>query len=73
MRFMVIARGLVDLVAPRDCPGCEISLEDDEEGFCGGCAVLVEKAGAPWRLPAPTVAGFVFAGPLAEAIRRVLR
>lgn len=54
--------GLLDLLAPRRCPGCEVTHDFGERGFCGACALLLE------RLPGP--AAYVFGGPLADAIRR---
>ncbi len=54
--------GLLDLLAPARCPGCDVALDFGERGFCGACALLLE------RLPGP--AAYVFGGPLADAIRR---
>ncbi|MCU0677110.1 MAG: ComF family protein [Myxococcota bacterium] len=54
--------GLLDLLAPARCPGCDLVLDFGEGGFCGACAPLLE------RLPGP--AAYVFGGPLADAIRR---
>jgi ComF family protein len=54
--------GLLDLLAPARCPGCDLTLDFGERGFCGACAPLLE------RLPGP--AAYVFGGPLADAIRR---
>ncbi len=54
--------GLLDLLAPRRCPGCEATHDFGERGFCGACAPLLE------RLPGP--AAYVFGGPMADAIRR---
>lgn len=64
--WTAVFEGLLDLLAPRTCPGCETELAAGEQGFCGGCAPLLE------RLPPErgTNAAYVFGGPLADAIRR---
>jgi ComF family protein len=54
--------GLLDLLAPARCPGCDVAHDFGERGFCGACSLLLE------RLPGP--AAYVFGGPLADAIRR---
>ncbi|MFT5354827.1 MAG: putative amidophosphoribosyltransferase [Polyangiales bacterium] len=58
-----IARGFVDLVAPRHCPGCDTRLPEDTLSFCDACAPLVEPCAGP--------ACFEYGGPLADAIRRL--
>jgi ComF family protein len=52
------------------CAGCEEPLERDEGWFCGGCAVLLDHVAEAHRAPAADASVFVFAGPLAHAIRR---
>lgn len=59
-----IARGFVDLVAPRHCPGCDGRLPEDTLSFCGACAPLLETC-------AEGPACFEYGGPLADAIRRL--
>lgn len=61
-----ITNGLLDLVAPRTCPACDLDLAPGEKGFCGACAPLLE------RLPEDggRHAAYAFGGPLADAIRR---
>lgn len=62
-----ILGGLLDLLAPRSCPGCDLALDPGEVGFCGGCAPLLERLD-------PSAAGgaaYLFGGPLADAIRRL--
>ena len=64
MGWRAAARGLVDLVAPRLCPGCDHPLEWGELGFCGACAPLLE------RLPSgPALYGY--GGPLAQGLRKL--
>ncbi len=46
-------------------------LVGDEEGFCGGCGILVDHAPQGVRPPARGASLHVFAGPLADAIRRL--
>lgn len=58
-----ILNGLLDLVAPVCCPGCDHALEWGERGFCSACAPLLD------RLP-PGPALYAFGGPLADAVRR---
>ncbi|MEM1418194.1 MAG: phosphoribosyltransferase family protein [Myxococcota bacterium] len=60
-----IALGLLELVAPRACPGCDTDLETDDPGpFCPACAPLLDR----WR---GGPAAYGYGGPLAEAIRRL--
>ena len=62
--FRAAVRGLLDLVAPRACPGCDHVLDWGELGFCGACAPLLE------RLPHGPAA-FAYGGPLGEGLRRL--
>lgn len=61
-----ITGGLLDLLAPRTCPGCDLDLPPGEAGFCGACAPLLE----PMTRERAGDAAYVFGGPLADAIRR---
>lgn len=58
-------RGLLDLLAPPTCAGCGLSTHDRER-FCAACAPLVEPTEGGHR----ALGAFVYAGPLADAIRR---
>ena len=61
--------GVAELLAPRRCAGCDLLLDELETGFCAGCAPLVELAPPEFLPPALAAAGFVYGGPLAEAIQ----
>ncbi|MFO0681572.1 MAG: ComF family protein [Sandaracinus sp.] len=67
MSFTAAIAGLVHLLAPLRCPGCDepLSLEIGEP-FCAACAPLIEPATGALG----THAGFVYGGPLADALRR---
>lgn len=57
--------GLLELVAPRGCPGCDDDLSADDPGpFCPACLPLLEPLG---RGPA----AYGYGGPLAVALRRL--
>jgi ComF family protein len=60
----VVIGGLLDLLAPRTCPGCDLDLPAGELGMCGACAPLLE------RMPEGSGAAYAFEGPLGDAIRR---
>jgi ComF family protein len=62
------ATGLIELLAPGRCPGCDG--RSAGSAFCVACAPLlepIERASAG----TPGAAGFVYAGPLADAIVRL--
>lgn len=65
MSFAAALGGLLSLVAPRRCPGCDTSVDEDVR-FCGACEPLLEPATGALG----TYAAFVYGGPLADAIRR---
>jgi ComF family protein len=67
---MGLLDGLLQLLSPASCAGCEIALGPGLALFCGGCEPLLELPSQGQRPPAPSSAGFVFGGPLAEAVRR---
>ena len=71
MRIAALARGLLDLLAPRDCPACGLGVPPGEEGFCLACRPLVELTDEDTQPPAENAGLFVFGGPLADAIRHV--
>lgn len=58
-----IARGFLDLLAPRRCPGCD-SPSVGGPGFCAACAPLLEPSSEPDAV-------LDFGGPIAEAIGRL--
>lgn len=60
-----LVRGLLDLIAPPACPGCELPTETSH-AFCGGCSPLLE----PTDGAAQSLGAYVYGGPLADAIRR---
>jgi ComF family protein len=67
MTFTAALLGLLDLVAPVRCPGCDEVLPPEEDAsFCGACAPLIERAVGSRG----ATAAFVYGGPLADAIRR---
>jgi ComF family protein len=63
--------GVLDLLAPRRCAGCDALACEHDAAFCDACAPLIEQAGAAWRPPRPEAAAFVYGGPLADAIARM--
>ena len=57
--------GLLELVAPRGCPGCDDDLATDDPGpFCPACLPLLEPFGTG-------PAAYGYGGPLAVALRRL--
>jgi ComF family protein len=62
--IMPALRGLLDLVAPDRCPGCDAVREPGESGFCEVCAELIEPLPDPLRARS----GYAYGGPMAEAI-----
>jgi ComF family protein len=67
MSFGMVWQGLLELVAPRGCAGCENVLAPAERGFCEACAPLLDDGG---RL-GDALAAYVYGGPMAEAVRRL--
>jgi ComF family protein len=68
--WKILGRAVLDLLAPKSCPGCE-SICDRVEStdlFCGACLPLLETIAEGHRPPAPVAAVFVYGGPIAEAI-----
>ncbi|UJR80727.1 ComF family protein [Sandaracinus amylolyticus] len=59
--------GLLDLLAPRTCPGCDLDLPPGVNAFCGACDVLLERL-TPDR---GANAAYEFGGPMADALRRL--
>lgn len=62
---------LLRLVAPAYCAACGLALVADEDGFCGGCGLLLDVLPASQRPPREAAAGYAYGGPLAEAICRL--
>ncbi|MFO0696112.1 MAG: ComF family protein [Polyangiales bacterium] len=58
-----IARGFLELVSPRRCPGCDGPVGDGP-GFCEVCEPLLERSPEPDAL-------YDFGGPIADAIGRL--
>lgn len=65
------AESFLDLLAPPRCPACDEELVGAEEGFCGACEPLLDPAPRGVLPPARSASLYVYAGPLADAIRRV--
>lgn len=61
-----ILGGLLDLVAPPQCPACSLP-SGEAHAFCAACAPLIERLDDAGLDPR---AGYVYGGPLADAIRR---
>lgn len=64
MHVRAICIGMLDLFAPRLCPGCDAP-RVDAVAFCDVCTPLLE------RLPKGAPAVYEYGGPLAEAIQRL--
>ena len=76
-----ILGGLVDLLAPLRCPGCDLPLPppepeapdatpDTRTAFCPACGPLLEPTPEWLQPPARASAARLYQGPLADAIRR---
>ena len=61
--------GLLDLVAPPTCAACRAALAQRGEGFCGGCAPLIEAVASPPDARDHDVCAF--GGPLRDALHRL--
>lgn len=59
-----VARGIVELLAQRVCPGCDGELAVEETGFCSACAPLLEPSHGG-------VSAYAYGGPLAYAIQNL--
>ncbi len=71
IRGREVLESLLRLLAPPCCAACGLELLCSEDGFCGGCAVLLDEVPSALRPPRPAAAGFVYGGPLAEAVQRM--
>ncbi len=69
-----LLQGFLQLVAPARCAGCDLRLLDAstqaQPAFCDACEPLLELAPAWMQPPSRTGAGWLYQGPLADAIRR---
>jgi ComF family protein len=66
MSFTAALGGLLAMVAPRRCPGCDVVVDETGPAFCGACEPLLERATGALG----TYAAFLYGGPLADAVRR---
>lgn len=65
--FRAALHGLIDLLAPRTCPGCDLGVEPGAIGFCGACEPLLERLDPPDRVNAI----YAYGGPMGDALRRL--
>ncbi len=65
--FRAAFNGLVDLLAPRSCPGCDLVIDPGQIGFCDACEPLIERLDAK----AGANAIYAYGGPMGDAIRRL--
>jgi ComF family protein len=73
--FSTFFSGLLDLLAPADCPACGLPIDEDGSppaaaGLCPGCAPLIETPPSERLPPATNAAICLYQGPLADAVRR---
>lgn len=66
MDVTAVWNGLLDLIAPHRCAGCDAVLDPGVRGFCEGCALLLDPIGASDG----GRAAYVYGGPMADAIGR---
>ena len=67
MSFTSVWRGFLDLVAPRRCAACDEPLDPEARAFCEPCAILLD----PGERVGGGMSGYVYGGPIAEAVRRL--
>jgi ComF family protein len=65
MSFAAALQGLLAMIAPHRCAGCDTPL-DVADPMCAACAPLIERASGALG----THAAYVYGGPMADAIRR---
>jgi ComF family protein len=71
--FSTFVSGLLELLAPTECPGCGLPFEpvsQGDPGFCAACAPLLEPTPPHQQPPAEHAALCLYQGPMADAIRR---
>src|SRR5688572_16599961 len=61
--------GLLELLAPPACAACNSALEAREDGFCTGCALLIEEH--PNEDDAEDRSACLYGGPISEAIAQL--
>ncbi|MFT3921680.1 MAG: ComF family protein [Myxococcales bacterium] len=61
--------GLLELLAPPTCAACGAPLEAREDGFCEGCALLLDEF--PNVESSDDRAAYAYGGPVAEAITQL--
>jgi ComF family protein len=79
MKRPSVLQGLVELLAPTRCIGCDSLAADEEDciaisqtgGFCRGCFPSLELAPEPLRPPSESLALFTYDGPVAHAVRHM--
>lgn len=62
-----LLRGLLELVAPRSCPGCDAEASPSDADFCGACAPLLDRG----ERAGNAMAAYLYGGPMAEAVKRL--
>jgi ComF family protein len=67
MSLAAIARGLLDLLAPPRCAGCDEPLSPSSPAFCEACELLLD----PGERVGSAVSAYLYGGPLADAVRRL--
>jgi ComF family protein len=67
MSLTAVLAGLLDLVAPRRCPGCDEALGPADHAFCEACVLLLD----PGERVGAGLSAYVYGGPMAEAVRRL--
>ncbi len=60
---------MLELLAPPACAACGSGIEAREDGFCPGCAVLIDEF--PCAPDSDDRAACVYGGPIADAIARL--
>jgi ComF family protein len=67
MSVAALVRGLLDLLAPPACTGCDEPLPASAEGFCAACEPLLD----PGERVGAALSAYLYGGPMAEAVRRL--
>src|SRR5262245_9977600 len=63
--------GLLELLSPSVCPGCDLTRLGLAGAFCPACAPLLEQICPRGEMPGTGAAAFRYEGPLADALRRL--
>lgn len=64
MAIISLFEGLLELLAPHRCPGCDLEFQPKADVLCAACEPLLEKAAEGFG------AAYLYEGPLADAVRR---